>query len=277
MYDSRSGGSSFARAFWRDEYALNARISRYPKPFIALMDGIVMGGGIGLASHASHRVVTERSMLAMPETTIGLIPDVGGTWLLAKAPGETGVYVGLTGARMTAADAIYARFADAMVPSDRLGELVERLSAPGPTAGDVIRSLATDAGPSPLAARRADIDAIYAGATVEAICDAFAADGSDAARKDAAELATRSPKALKLTLAAIRGARSLPDLEAALDIEYRLTVRLFEDGEFIEGVRALLVDKDKSPRWSPARLEDVDDAMVAAYLAPLPGSGTCQS
>lgn len=274
MYDSHPDGSGFARTFWRDEYVLNALISRYPKPFVALMDGIVMGGGIGLSSHASHRVVTERSMLAMPETTIGLIPDVGGTWLLAKSPGETGVYLGLTGSRMSAADAIFARFADTMIPSERLGELVARLSAPGPTAGDVVRGLAVDPGPSGLAARRAEIDRLYAGPTVEAIRDALLADGGETARKDAADLALRSPKALKLTLAAIRDARRLPDLEAALDVEYRLTVRLFEDGEFIEGVRALIVDKDKSPKWRPARLEDVSDGMVAAYLAPLPnGSG----
>jgi len=270
MYDSRTAGSGYARSFWADEYRLNASIARYPKPIVALMDGIVMGGGIGLSAHASHRVVTERSMLAMPETTIGLIPDVGGTWLLAKSPGETGVYLGLTGARMSAADALYARFADAMVPSDKLAELVARLVEPGPTPGEAIRALATDPGPSALVARRAEIETLYAGPTVEAIAAALAKSGGEAARKDAADIATRSPKALKLTLAAIRGARRLPTLEAALTVEYRLTVRLFEDGEFPEGVRALIVDKDRAPKWNPARLADVGDDLVAAYLAPLP-------
>ncbi|MFZ4806141.1 MAG: enoyl-CoA hydratase/isomerase family protein [Hyphomicrobiaceae bacterium] len=270
MYDARVDGSGYARDFWRDEYILNATIACYPKPYVALMDGIVMGGGIGLSGHASHRVVTERSMLAMPETTIGLIPDVGGTWLLAHAPGETGVYLGLIGARMDAADAIYARFADAMVPSDKLGELVARLVAPGPTAGEVIRALAVDPGPSRLAARRAEIDRLFAAPSVEEIRAALGRDDSDTARSDAAALDVRSPKSLKLTLAAIRAARNLPAIEAALRIEYRLTVRLYEDGEFIEGVRAQIVDKDKSPKWQPPHIEDVSADLIAAYLAPLP-------
>jgi enoyl-CoA hydratase len=273
LYDSRSRGSGAARAFWRDEYRLNALIGRYSKPYVAVQDGIVMGGGIGLSAHARHRIVTERSRLAMPETGIGLLPDVGGSWLLAHAPGETGIYLGLTGAEMAAADAMYARFADLFVPSSRLGELKARLFDPkGGEPGEVLQSLAQPMARSPLAERAADIDRIFAHASVEAIIESLDRSGLDWSQQTCAALAQKSPKALKLTCAAIRQARSLPSLEAALDVEYRLAVRLFEDGEFLEGVRALIVDKDRKPAWSPSRLIEVTDALLERYLAPLPAA-----
>ena len=270
LYASGTQGSGFARTFWRDEYRLNALIQRYPKPYVAIQDGIVMGGGIGLSSHASHRIVTERSHLAMPETGIGLIPDVGGTWLLANAPGETGIYLGLTGEPMHAADAIYARFSDVLVPSAKLPALVDRLVDPhGGAVGETVRSLAEDPGESELARRRGAIDATFACADVETIHMALAGAAEERAAKTRATLLQKSPKSLKLTHAAIRQARGLPCLEEALKVEYRLTVRLFEDGEFAEGVRALLIDKDRAPKWSPPRLGEVTPALVAGYLAPL--------
>jgi enoyl-CoA hydratase len=271
LYDSRSEGSGLARTFWSEEYPLNALIGRYPKPLVAIQDGIVMGGGIGLSGHASHRIVTERSRLAMPETGIGLIPDVGGTWLLARAPGQVGIYLGLTGETMRTADAIAARFSDVFVPSEKVGGLIERLVDPkgGPLA-DAIAAAAEPAGPSALAERRADIDRVFAFDSFEQIAEALSTSPGEWAQKTAAILAQKSPKSLKLTLAAIRGARRLGSLEAALNVEYRLCVRLFEDGEFIEGVRALLVDKDRQPKWSPPRIEDISPDAVAAYLAPLP-------
>ena len=273
IYDSAPEGSGLARRFWADEYRLNADISRYPKPYVAFMDGIVMGGGIGLSGHASHRIVTERSQLAMPETGIGLIPDVGGTWLLAHAPGETGVYLGLVGERMRGAGTIFARFADVFVPSARLTELADALKAP--EAGDVDSIIAHFSEPPPtsdLASHAREIDAVFRFDTVEEIRGALAGMDTEWARKALAELDRRSPLALKLTLAAIRNARTLPSLEAALNVEFRLTVRLMEHGEFIEGVRALLVDKDKSPKWNPPTLEDVTDEMVQQFLSPLPPS-----
>jgi enoyl-CoA hydratase len=271
FYESRAQGSGFARTFWRDEYRLNALIPRYPKPYVAIQDGIVMGGGIGLSSHGSHRIVTERSRLAMPETGIGLIPDVGGTWLLANAPGETGIYLGLTGEPMHAADAIYARFSDVLVPSAKLPALIDRLADPhGGPVGEAIRGLAEDPGESELARRRGAIDAAFAYADVEAIHMALAGIAGEWAAKTRATLLQKSPKSLKLAHAAIRQARGLPSLEDALTVEYRLTVRLFEDGEFPEGVRALLIDKDREPQWSPPQLGEVTPALVAAYLAPLP-------
>jgi enoyl-CoA hydratase len=273
LYESRTQGSGYARAFWRDEYRLNALIGRYPKPYVALQDGIVMGGGIGLSGHARHRVVTERSQLAMPETGIGLIPDVGGTWLLAHAPGEAGIYLGLTGEGMRAADAIHARFADAFVPAARLPALVERLSDPeGGAVGSVVAGFAEAAGASELAQRAADIDRAFSGATVETIVEELGKAPGEWAAKARASLAQKSPESLKLTLAAVRGARRLASLDEALRVEYRLTVRLFEDGEFPEGVRALIIDKDRKPRWSPPDLAGVPDGLVARYLAPLPAS-----
>ncbi|HEY5830044.1 MAG: enoyl-CoA hydratase/isomerase family protein [Hyphomicrobiaceae bacterium] len=273
LYDSRTQGSALPRTFWSEEYPLNALIGRYPKPYVALQDGIVMGGGIGLSGHARHRIVTERSRLAMPETGIGLIPDVGGTWLLAHAPGEAGVYLGLTGEAMGATDAIHARFADVLVPSARLPELVDRLvDDKGGAVGDVIASLAQKPGPAPLAERSAEIDRIFGGASVEAMLETLAGTPGEWPQKTAAVLAQKSPKSLKLTLAAIRNARTLGSLEAALNVEYRLCVRLFEDGEFVEGVRALLVDKDRKPKWSPPSLPELTAELVAAYLAPLPAS-----
>jgi enoyl-CoA hydratase len=207
----------------------------------------------------------------MPETGIGLIPDVGGTWLLAHAPGAAGTYLGLTGETMDGADAIYARFADVLVPSSGVDRLVDRLvDAKGDAVVEVIAAAAQDAGGSRLAARQTDIDRAFGKESVEAMLEALAEAQGDWARKTAATLAQKSPKSLKLTLAAVRNARGLGSLEAALNVEYRLCVRLFEDGEFVEGVRALIVDKDRKPKWSPGRLEDVSPELVAAYLAPLP-------
>ena len=271
LYDSRMQGSGLAREFWRDEYLLNACIGRYPKPYVAIQDGIVMGGGIGLSSHGSHRVVTERSRLAMPETGIGLIPDVGGTWLLANAPGETGVYLGLTGEPMRAADTVCARFSDALVPSAELPALIARLSDPhGGTVGEAIRSFAEDPGESELAGRRG--------------CDRPGVCGQRGRRihigpgGDSRHVGPQGPRRVgaEFTQVAEADARRHPagapatSLEAALKVEYRLTVRLFEDGEFPEGVRALLIDKDRKPRWSPPALGEVTDELVARCLAPLP-------
>jgi enoyl-CoA hydratase len=271
LYDQRPGGTSAANDFWRDEYVLNARIANYPKPFVALMDGIVMGGGIGLSAHGRHRIVTERSQLAMPETTIGLIPDVGGTWLLARAQGRLGVYLGLTGARMSGSDAIQAGFADSFMSSRALPDLIARLAAIQSQADvdDVIEAHAEPVPISALAAKRELIDRLFADATMPEINRALLTTTDDLAAKARADLAARSPLALALTLEAIRRARGYRTLDEALTVEYRLCTRLYADGEFIEGVRALIVDKDKSPRWTPSRIEDVSADLIQRYFAPL--------
>ncbi len=270
LYHARESNPELAEHFWRDEYALNSAIHRYPKPFVAIMDGIVMGGGIGLSGHASHRVVTERSRLAMPETTIGLIPDVGGTWLLAHAPGELGQYLGLLGERMGAADAIYAGFADTHVPSSELEGLIAELTSPdGDPAGAAIAEVAT-APPKVLHALRQDeIDRLFAQPDLGAVIDALAAPNApDWAAWALETLDGKSPLALQLTFESIRNARGLATLEDALGVEYRLANRLYQNGEFVEGIRALLVDKDKSPKWQHASAKDVPSEMIAAWMKP---------
>jgi enoyl-CoA hydratase len=269
LYDARLQGSGFARTFWSDEYKLNAAIHRYKKPFVPIMDGIVMGGGIGLSGHASHRIVTERSMLAMPETTIGLIPDVGGTWLLSRSPGATGAYLGLMGHRMNAGDALYAGFADTMVTTQKLPGLIDVLCNTREPVSVAIAQVASAPQPSHLADHRTQIDQAFKQGSVEAIRDALEAMGTEWARKTLADFQARSPLAMKATLAAIDRARKLDTLEEALAIEYRLCTHLYEHGEFIEGVRALLVDKDKRPKWNPPRLEDVTPTMVGALFQPV--------
>lgn len=273
LYESRKDGSALARTFWREEYQLNALIHRYPKPFVAIQDGIVMGGGIGLSSHAAHRIVSERSMLAMPETGIGLIPDVGGTWLLSRSPGELGIYLGLTGARMNGSDAIQAGFAGTFAPSTALPELKAALiDAKGAPVLDMLEALADEyAVPqSPLMALKPHIDRLFAAPTIEGILRELNTTTAEWAQKARADMLQKSPLALKAALAAIRQARHLPSLEAALNVEYRLCTRLYERGEFPEGVRALLIDKDKAPKWNPREVDDVAPAIVAELFAPFP-------
>ena len=273
LYHARREGSDLARRFWSEEYVLNAMIGDYCKPIVAIQDGIVMGGGIGLSGHASHRVVTERSMLAMPETAIGLIPDVGGTWLLAHAPGQVGMFLGLTGHRMNAGDALYAGFADTCVAAAGLGELIEVLTRTAEPVSVAIAQRAAAPPPSPLADNRAMIDRACAHDSVEAIRDALHKEGGELAARAAKTMEACSPLAMKTTLAAIRRAGKLASLSRALEIEYRLCTRLYDRGEFTEGIRALLIDKDRKPAWRPSRLEDVDQALVESLLAPLPDGG----
>jgi enoyl-CoA hydratase len=277
LYDASPKGHApdpaVGPTFWREEYHLNAAIKRYPKPYVAIMDGIVMGGGVGLSAHGRHRIVTEKSMLAMPETAIGLIPDVGGTYLLGHAQGRYGEYLGLTGARMDGADAIQAGFADIFMPRAEIAGFIARLTAENGAPIDEIIDDASDkpVPPSKLAANRELIQKIFAADTIEAIQSAALGTTDPLAQRVVSDLAAKSPKALKVTLAAIRSARAMSTLEAALTMEYRLVTRLYEDGEFVEGVRALLVDKDKHPKWVPPTLAGVTPTLVADYLAPLSG------
>ncbi|MBK3558701.1 enoyl-CoA hydratase/isomerase family protein [Streptomyces sp. MBT56] len=258
--------------FWRDEYRLNARIARYPKPYVALMDGIVMGGGVGVSAHAGVRVVTERSRVAMPETAIGFVPDVGGTRLLAASPGELGTHLALTGRSVGAADAILCGLADHHVPAHLLPALTEALSepaGPGASAADLVQRFATRPAVGELAAQRDWIDACYAADTVEDIVRRLRESGVHEARTAADELLTKSPLALKVTLAAVRRAARLDSLEAVLDQEYRVSSRAFEHPDFVEGVRARIIDKDNAPQWKPGSLAEVDGQEVARFFAPL--------
>ncbi|MEU8587628.1 enoyl-CoA hydratase/isomerase family protein [Streptomyces sp. NPDC048664] len=265
--DARDGDGTTSAAFWRDEYHLNARIARYPKPYVALMDGIVMGGGVGISAHGHVRIVTERSRIAMPETGIGFVPDVGGTYLLSRAPGELGTHLGLTGGQIGAADAQLCGLADHHVPSAALPALLDDLAdLPLP---DALSRHVRPAPPGELAAARPWIDACYGAGTVEEIVDRLLARGQAAAKETAQTLLTRSPTALKITLAALRRARRLGTLDEVLDQEYRVSCAALTLPDLVEGVRAQIIDKDRRPRWTPSTLAEVTDADVQRCFAPL--------
>ena len=255
LYESGKNGDGGAETFWREEYALNARIARYAKPYIAFMDGIAMGGGVGISAHGAHRLVTERTRLAMPETGIGFFPDIGGTWLLAHAPGETGTYLGLTGTSIGGADAILLRLADMLVPSAALPAITETLSALAPGAGqdDVTAILQefSEPAPAPLAAHRATIDKTMAGNRVPEILAALAAETSEFAADTARIIGERSPVSLALTLRLLRRGRASASLQECLDREYFAALQILKGHDFYEGVRAAVIDKDRKPRWNP--------------------------
>ncbi|MRX43962.1 enoyl-CoA hydratase/isomerase family protein [Agromyces kandeliae] len=301
LYMYATGGHvAEALRFFRDEYRLNAAIARYPKPVVAIMDGITMGGGIGLAGHASIRIVTERSRVAMPETRIGFTPDVGGTWLLGRAPGELGTHLALNSRTMDAADAMHAGFADAFVPSESIPHLLQALEEradPG-TPSEIVMLFDETPGPSALAAARPWVDACFSAPTVHGIIDrlrAFAdgrADVAGSAPASAAgspdeageprhpsaqpaqayaaaaadELETLSPTALAITLEAVRRARTLPSLEDALEQEFRAVSWFIGQHDLHEGIRAQVIDKDRSPTWDPPTLDDVPASLPARVL-----------
>lgn len=261
MYRSARDGTDESVSFWRDEYVLDHAIATYPKPVVALMDGIVLGGGVGISAHASHRVVTERTSVGMPETRIGFVPDVGGPWLLASSPGELGTHLALTAANADAADTIALGMADVLVPSDRLSELALALETEAPD--DVLARLSVDVPASTLAAQQEWIDAAYAGDDILAIVRRLRADDDEAAHAAADEIEARSPTAVVLTLAALRRAATRPDLRAALDQDLAVSTYLIGVPDMAEGIRAQVIDKDRSPRWDPPALAEVDASAFA--------------
>ena len=272
LWESSKVNGDLGKILWREEYILNARIKRFPKPYVAFMDGIVMGGGVGLSAHASHRVVTDRTKLAMPEVGLGFFPDVGGTYLLSHAPGEIGTFFGLTGQTMNGPDAIYAKFADAVVPAAKLPELREALTKvrPGATAAEVsnlIDGLETGETAGPVAAKQATIDPLFAFDRMEDIVAALKRDGSDFAQSTLKTLGEKSPRGMVVTLKLLRLARKASTLEECLVREYRAALEVFRSDDFREGVRAAVIDKDRNPTWSPPRIEDVTAEMVAPYFA----------
>ena len=266
IYHSVQADGAEARRFWFDEYRLNARIAAFPKPYVVLMDGIVMGGGLGIGMHGSARVVTDTSKIAMPEVGIGLIPDVGGTMLLSRAPGLLGLHAALTGAPFSAADAIVLGFADHYVPHADL----EAFTATVVTDG-IEAALDAHTQPPPasqLAAQRDWIDDCYADETVMDIVAALR-DRDEGPADDAANLiATRSPIALAVTLASIRRAADYTTLEQTLVQEYRVSCAAVRSHDLVEGIRAQVVDKDRNPKWSPVSLAAVTDEDVQSYFVP---------
>lgn len=274
LYESSRAGGDLGKVFWRQEYTMNARIKAFPKPYVAFMDGIVMGGGVGLSAHARHRVVTDRTKLAMPEVGLGFFPDVGGTWLLSRSPGEIGTYFGLTGQTMSGPDAIHAGFADAVVPSEKLPALREALvslDARVDSAGveTVIAGFATGQTAGPVAALQPRIDAWFAHGRMDDIVAALHRDGSELAQSTLKVLNEKSPRGMVVTLKLLRLARSSSTLEECLVREYRAALEVFASDDFREGVRAAVIDKDRKPKWSPSRIEDVTPEIIAPYLANL--------
>lgn len=267
------GELELARAFFGREYRLNRTIRSYPKPYVALLDGIAMGGGLGLSVHGAHRIATERTVVAMPEAALGLFPDVGATYFLPRLRGRVGRYLGLTGARLGPADALFAGLATAYVPSARLpeleAELVARVSAVGPeTVPAVLAAFAEGAGEPPLEALLPSIDRCFGHDSLEAIAAALEREGSPWAAGALAAFTAASPTSLRVILRQLRLGERLT-FDDALALEYRLSLRFVRGRDFCEGVRALLVDRDGPPRWQPASWREVSEDDVVPLFAPL--------
>ena len=268
--ESGAGDASEAKAFFKVEYRLNHLLFDYPKPVTVIVDGIVMGGGVGISEPADIRIATERTTYAMPETGIGLFPDVGGGWFLPRLPGQTGVWLALTGARLKAPDTVALGIHTHFVPAERVEALKGALTAHPANPQAVAASFAADPGPPPGAAHREAIDRLFAFASVEEIFAALEADGSDWALAQLNTLKTKSPQSLKVTLRQLRLGATQPSFAENMALEYRLGGRVVRTHDFQEGVRAVVVDKDNAPQWSPADLAGVADACLDALFAPLP-------
>jgi len=268
LYNAAKAGDSLPAHFWATEYRLNVLIARYPKPVVVVMDGLVMGGGIGLSAHAPFRVVTNRSAIAMPEVKIGFFPDVGASYLLARAPGYVGTYLALTGDRIGAADAIYCNLADTHIAVDRLIELPAALA--DCRSGHDVRSrlgeLAVSPAPARLPVERRWIDGCYGAAEVEEIFERLRACGADKARAALDTMRTASPTSLKVALRNLRSAAAFNRVEESFQQDYRIALACIAGHDFIEGIRATIVDKDRKPMWRPATLKDVTPDIVDRHF-----------
>lgn len=267
VYHSARKDGVEARRFWRHEYLLNALIGRFAKPYVALMDGIVMGGGVGVSAHANTRVVTDTSKVAMPEVGIGFIPDVGGVYLLSRAPGALGLHAALTGAPFSGADAIALGFADHFVPHGDLDAFTQKIVTGG--VESALAAHAVEPPPSTLAAQRDWIDECYAGDSVADIVAALRKQGGEPAVNASDLIASRSPIALSVTLQAVRRAAKLDTLEDVLIQDYRVSSASLRSHDLVEGIRAQLIDKDRNPNWSPATLDAITAADIEAYFEPV--------
>jgi len=271
--DLKAGRPEEALAFWREEYQLNIRIKRYSKPYVALIDGIVMGGGVGVSLHGSHRVAGERYLFAMPEVGIGFFPDVGATYALPRLPGQFGMYLALTGERVKRADACMLGLATHSVASADIPALREALVA-GEPVDAALRRFAAAPGPAPLEGERALIDSCFSANSVAAILqrlDEAAAGGSDFAAKTAAVMRTKSPTSMGIAFEQVRRGTSL-GFEEAMKVEFRIVSRIGDGHDFYEGVRAVIIDKDNRPRWQPETIEALDPAVVERHFADLGGN-----
>ncbi|WP_132955040.1 enoyl-CoA hydratase/isomerase family protein [Rhizobium sp. BK251] len=271
LHESGRAGTGEAETFWREEFHLDHAISGYPKPYVVFMDGITMGGGVGISAHGSHRIVTERTRLAMPETGIGYFPDIGATWLLPRARGETGTWMGLTGLDINAADALHAGLADYCVSASTFPEILKAIGELPATASPrqvnaAITAFAAVPGESALAAHAELIDRAFRFDSVEEILAALAREKGDFAARTRATIESRSPTSLKLTLRLLRAGRESRSLAECLERELGACMQILHNPDFFEGVRAAVIDKDRNPKWVPARIEDVSDAMIERFF-----------
>lgn len=265
----KQGRIDVAVKFWADEYRLNTRIKTYPKPYIALVDGIVMGGGVGISIHGQYRIAGDRWSFAMPEVGIGLFPDVGGSYALPRLPGETGMWIALTGTRINRDDAIALGLATHAVDSQAMADLKAALIA-GEDIETVLARLNLPPQPAPMEAHRALIDDCFAGSSVSDVLARLDhhGDTSDFARKTAQTIRSKSPTSLAITFRQLRLGAELTFREA-MKMEFRIVSRILDGVDFYEGVRAAVIDKDQSPRWTPATLDEIDEHQIDAYFAPL--------
>lgn len=268
LHDWGRAGDPRILEFYRDEYRLDTFVKRFPKPYVSLIDGIVMGGGVGISVHGSHRLGTEATMFAMPETGIGLFPDVGGTYFLPRMPGRIGTWEALTGARLGQADALEAGVLTHAVARDERDAIVDALCV-ADDVDEALRPFQRSAGEPAVASHRDAIDRVFSHDTVEAIVEALAGEGEWGA-ETARTILSKSPTSLKIALRQMQvGAEA--SFEECMRIEFRIVSRVVEGHEFYEGVRAQIIDKDRDPHWDPPSLSGVGDAMVDSYFAPLPG------
>ncbi|PCI34020.1 MAG: hypothetical protein COB54_03200 [Alphaproteobacteria bacterium] len=262
-----------ATEFFATEYVMNSRIYHFPKPYIALLDGITMGGGVGVSVHGSHRIITEKCLFAMPESAIGLIPDVGGSYFMPRLPGKLGMYLGLTGARLKGADILYTGIGTSYMTSDKIDGFVTALAEADIKSADdvdrVISCFAEDPGEAPLDEFRDLIDAAFGEHCLEDILDHLAAIDHEWAAKTLSKLKKMSPISMKVIIEQILQGGAL-EFNPAMQMEYRIVSHIVSyQSDFYEGVRAVLIDKDQNPTWNPATVEAVTDAQVMAHFENL--------
>ncbi len=263
-------GGADGRKFFHDEYQLNHLLFAYPKPIVAFMDGITMGGGVGISQPARYRVATENTRFAMPETGIGLFPDVGGGWYLSRLEGRVGRYLALTGARIAGPGCLALGLATHYLPSDALAEAKARIAEDPDRIEGILGQLAVTPPPSKIVEQIPQINRLFASDVYEDVLIALEREGSDWAQKELATLSTKSPQTCKIALRQLSESAHMTDFADNMRMEYRIAHRVITRHDFLEGVRAVIVDKDNAPKWSPAKPEDVTDALLDEIFAPLP-------
>ncbi len=269
IWESARGDGDYARGFFHDEYQTNHLLFTYAKPIVAFMDGITMGGGVGISQPAKYRVATERTMFAMPETGIGLFPDVGGGWYLSRLPGRVGEYLALTGGRLDGADCAHLGLATHYIPSDALADVKAKLAAAPEDVATILDAASITPPAAKIAAQQPDIDRLFAADRYEDVLAALDADGGEWATKQRGILATKSPQACKVSLRLVVQGRDHVDFADEMRVEYGVGCHTVQRNDFIEGVRALIVDKDNAPRWDPPTPEAVSDHMIDTIFSPL--------